>query len=1243
MEITKLLSLQCLQINLQKSRSAVSNLVDFCTHKNIDIAFVQEPYNLHNKPAGIPSNVSIYCVGENRKRSAILVFNKCIDVMLISHVSDEDNVLLEIKTGDNFTFYAASMYFDKQIDILDNIKKLEGFMGMIGNSPFLMGIDSNARSVSWFDRVRDSRGKLLEEWLSSNSMFVLNNDISRPTFETSRAESNIDLTIANYIMLPYVDKWTMSEEESCSDHNFITFIIHLNNKKTYDNNFYKSIYKYNTLKADWQKFHLVLFNCVHRFFKVDNSLTSIDFNYLDKFIASVIRSTANLNLFMVQFMEIVKLTCDKTIPKSTITACKRGHGSVPWWNNELTELRRTVNSLRRKFQRTKNDAILRDTRKKEYYATKIKYKDLIKTAKAKSWKKFCNATNKSQPWNYIYKAAAGKLKTQTLFTSIQRQDGSYTCTLEETLNVLLEKYVPLDNVDSDNANNYLVRQKSLEYYESGLNDIPFSQYEVKSIMDSFDVKKAPGEDGITPDIINKIFTKMPLSIVALYNECLSRGIFPDLWKKSIILSIIKPGKENCDTVDKFRPISLLSVWGKILEKLLINRIMHYLNSKDLLSIRQFGFTPQKSTLDAIMEVSGYIEDALVSKEIVLLISLDVKGAFDAAWWPAILVQLQEFNCPSNLYRMAKDYFMNREAVIRTNTLHLKRKLTKGCPQGSCCGPGFWILQYDSLLKKKFPVGSLVIAFADDLLIAVRGKTVLETECIGNACIRLVEQWSQDNKIVFNISKSHGLLISRKLAEATLSVFLNNKPLQIVKELKYLGIIFDSKFSWNNHISYVTNKSLQLVTMLSRSAKVYWGVGSDALQVIYDGALIPLLTYALPAWYKSLNRTYNVYKFRRVQRLFLLRLIKGFRTISYEACCIIANVLPIELKFKEIFKKYRIMKGYEGGSAIKIDLPIKPSLWIHPALVPEINMLEYFDSRNFDNTVIIYTDGSRTDNRVGSAFVIYLNGAEVAAGKSRLGETCSNNQAELVAISNSLECLLNSELLINTCGNCVSETVVLRTDSQVSLYCISNRKNHSLCVEKIRRTLIDLQHRKIQVLFNKVKAHAGELGNERADTLAKEASEDCNVEVAFSCAPTTFVDFHLKEESLHLWEQQWLESEKGAQTKEFFLTVQDRREADFKLSYKLTQVLSGHGRTKVYLHRFNILPDPMCRCDFSSRQTWHHILFDCRLFERERAFFMRDVITKGFTWPPPKNIIIKSELCSVFLCYLFRLDFDRFLD
>jgi len=134
------------------------------------------------------------------------------------------------------------------------------------------------------------------------------------------------------------------------------------------------------------------------------------------------------------------------------------------------------------------------------------------------------------------------------------------------------------------------------------------------------------------------------------------------------------------------------VGGKVLEKLLINIIMRYIYTNNLLNTNQYGFTPKKSTTDVTLAVKEYIKEGFRQGHITILVSLDVKGAFDAAWWPSILHTLKVSKCPKNLYNLARSYFSDRTATIHTNNIRIERDVSKGSPRVSCCGPGFWNIQ-----------------------------------------------------------------------------------------------------------------------------------------------------------------------------------------------------------------------------------------------------------------------------------------------------------------------------------------------------------------------------------------------------------------------------------------------------------------------------------------------------------------------------------------------------------------------
>lgn len=144
----------------------------------------------------------------------------------------------------------------------------------------------------------------------------------------------------------------------------------------------------------------------------------------------------------------------------------------------------------------------------------------------------------------------------------------------------------------------------------------------------------------------------------LYNDCLKTGTFPSRWKGSLLVTIHKgPDKEKTNP-KSYRPICLLPNFEKILEGLTLTRLRKYLN-KDRESKRQYGFKKDNCTEDAIHALTEEVRQG-EKEEKVKGIFLDIKGAFDNVWWPAILAELKLRSCPQNLYVLIQDYLNDRE-------------------------------------------------------------------------------------------------------------------------------------------------------------------------------------------------------------------------------------------------------------------------------------------------------------------------------------------------------------------------------------------------------------------------------------------------------------------------------------------------------------------------------------------------------------------------------------------------------
>ncbi|KAK9680399.1 hypothetical protein QE152_g39119 [Popillia japonica] len=138
---------------------------------------------------------------------------------------------------------------------------------------------------------------------------------------------------------------------------------------------------------------------------------------------------------------------------------------------------------------------------------------------------------------------------------------------------MMEEFVAIDEEENKRYHKEIRSQilKSLHTEDDRL----FIREEIEEVMRNMDSGKAPGKNGITSEILLTIYTIFLLFLTEVYNQCLIKTYFPKEWKESIIVPIIKLGKKISEDVSKYHPISLINVGGKVLEKLLINRIMAY--------------------------------------------------------------------------------------------------------------------------------------------------------------------------------------------------------------------------------------------------------------------------------------------------------------------------------------------------------------------------------------------------------------------------------------------------------------------------------------------------------------------------------------------------------------------------------------------------------------------------------------------------------------------------------------------
>ena len=365
----------------------------------------------------------------------------------------------------------------------------------------------------------------------------------------------------------------------------------------------------------------------------------------------------------------------------------------------------------------------------------------------------------------------------------------------------------LSSTSADKRTSSSIGKKSSPSSSSECQSINFA--ELKFYVSSFNENKSPGHDAISADMCKYALKAIGKVALNVYNECIKLCYFPNLWKVGSLVIIPKPGRDS-RLLKNLRPITLLPIFGKVYEKWLIDQILSHIEAKNCLSENQYGFREGRSTVDAIYDAVEYTREKWTSGQSVAMVSLDIDGAFDNADWNIIIDRLIEYGVPSNLVDITISYFSDRRTIIRDEGVTFFRKNQKGCPQGSCCGPGFWNILINDLLTNDHGVDMRIQAYADDILIMVPGKnfTSLKTET-EKALVSICE-WGRENKLTFNPAKTQALVVTNALKDKITSIEFSGTTIALEKSFKYLGVFIDDKLSWTSHLHkrYIQKSSLK---------------------------------------------------------------------------------------------------------------------------------------------------------------------------------------------------------------------------------------------------------------------------------------------------------------------------------------------------------------------------------------------------------------------------------------------------
>jgi ribonuclease HI len=269
--------------------------------------------------------------------------------------------------------------------------------------------------------------------------------------------------------------------------------------------------------------------------------------------------------------------------------------------------------------------------------------------------------------------------------------------------------------------------------------------------------------------------------------------------------------------------------------------------------------------------------------------------------------------------------------------------------------------------------------------------------------------------------------------------------------------------------------------------------------------------------------------------------------------------------------------------------------------------------------------------------IYWNKQLVTQCTYKLQNCCSNNQAEQIAILKALEQLPKLD-------DSTGRMVAIFTESKVAIDSLKNYSKHGSLLEEIRNKARHLSTLNWTIHFGWVKAHTGTEGKEAADKLAKEAAHDeVNQTIVYDRISATTIATEINMQGLIKWQSQWNSTEKEALCRSLFPVVEQRLKMKIPITLEFTAIVTGHGKTKSYLHRFKLADNPTCSYN-EGVQTPEHVIYECKILEFQRSSLIQDITARGGNWPPTNWPTTNDELVvnylNAFSKFIKSIDFQK---
>lgn len=861
--------LRLLQANINHSARAQDLLLQSMLEWQIDAVVAAEPYYVSDRPnwAGDSDGTVAIIVPDNISAAPLSVTDRGEGFVAVSW---RGNTLIGI-------YYSPNR----------PLSEFERFLDRVGAAvrrampaPVIVLGDFNAKSAAWGSPDTDARGEAVEEWAAVYGLVLLNRGAVN-TCVRQQGGSIVDLSFTTPAVSRRVADWRVMEEvETLSDHLYIRMDLSSSSDVTTTTAMARQAGQHPFPRWSVAQMNRDLLKeaSIVQAWAMSSEPTEVD------------EGAHRLRSALTQ-------VCDAAMPRVRRRPPRR---AVYWWTPEISGLREECSAARRRYTHYRRRRLLRNEASYEvekqlhevYLTAKKSLQRAIAQSKDEGRREMVRQLD-NDPWGRPYRAARNKLRAQA---------PPLTETMEPQL---LENVVSTLFPDRPAHTPPVMVQQGRDDDEVEEEVPAVTLTEVEAVAEKLRLKKtAPGPDGVPGRALSLALSALAENLMGLFNLCLTAGRFPTCWKEGRLVLLRKEGRP-AESPSAYRPIVLLDEVGKLFERLLAFRIVRHLTEVGPdLDEQQYGFRVGRSTIDAIKKVRALSEEAVEEGDVLLAVSLDIANAFNTLPFSCIEEAMRYHGLPLYLQRIIRDYLQVRDIVYpAVDGIIYRRRMTCGVPQGSVLGPLLWNIGYDWILRGHLRRGLSVVCYADDTLMTARGRDY--EQAVSRASVGVSEIVGRIERLGLKVALNKTEVLSfhgpRRAPPAGINIEVGGERIEVKPTIKYLGLVLDGRWSFREHFRLLASKLIKTAGALGRLLPNTGGPNITCRR-LYTGVVRSMALYGAPVWADTLSAP-NEAQLRKAQRIMATRVIRGYRTISYEAACVLAGTPPWDLDARVLAAVY----------------------------------------------------------------------------------------------------------------------------------------------------------------------------------------------------------------------------------------------------------------------------------------------------------------------------------------------------